>query len=141
MTIGTRVPQVLVTLSPDGQLIAELPGANGSRRRVELRRGCEAESLTRMLQAQLASQVAIGEDGAPTQAQVRHWERHSVFADPRCPHCVHDGRSAGPRELRSRKPAPVVLAEHGGVTIRRVAAGKRAAKLIRTSKTVADLGL
>ena len=69
------IPQVIVTLSPQGHLQAELPGANGSRRRVDLRADSAVKTLTRILQGQLQSKVEIGLDGAPTQAQVRHWAR------------------------------------------------------------------
>jgi hypothetical protein len=144
MSVLGRVPQVLVTLSPQGGLVAELPGANGSRRRVDLKHGDAAETLLRILHAQLASRVAIGEDGAPTQAQVRHWERHQIFADPRCPHCRAEGRGA---EATSSRRRPTLISDHGGVTIRRLPPGakakpKRKVKVAaQTDRKVSELGL
>ncbi len=70
-------PQLILTLSPAGALLVELPGANGSRRRVELKPGEAEGSLLRMLQAQLRREVEIGLDGAPTERQVEHWEHSS----------------------------------------------------------------
>lgn len=135
----SRTPQVLVTLAPDGSLQAELPGANGARRRMTLRSGdCEA-TLQRILRAQQQGHVAIGEDGAPTQQQVRHWERHEIFADDRCPFCVAEGRTHGGTGRRSRV---TVLSDYGGVTIRRVAARVRGpGKPSETTKSAEELGL
>lgn len=173
------VPQVIVTLSPSGDLIAELPGINGSRRKVDLispnsfveilsntiltlqairdkqdldieasKAAKEAEKsynektvrkariardaanmaslrlttlneniskletilakdettigvLYKILNAQLVSQSKLGEDGAPTNQQVKHWEKHGTqdeyisgryFSDPSCPFCKSEGR-------------------------------------------------
>src|SRR5712664_3978120 len=86
-------PQILVTLSPSGDLIAELPGTNGSRRVIALRAGAAESALLRILRAQLVAPAPpeIGSDGAPTTRQVRHWTSHDIFADPQCPFCRAEG--------------------------------------------------
>lgn len=48
--------------------------------------------LVRTLEGMARKAYNIGEDGAPTQSQVRHWERHDIWSDPQCPHCVGEGR-------------------------------------------------
>jgi hypothetical protein len=48
-------PQLLLTLSPTGQLIVELPGAGATRRQVEIQDKTAARVLKRILNAQLAS--------------------------------------------------------------------------------------
>jgi hypothetical protein len=117
-----NLPQVIVTLAPNGRLIAELPGPNGARRKVDLTGDCEA-TLQRILQGQLRNRVEIGLDGAPTAAQVKHWERHAIWADPTCPFCISE------RGLKPGKPRSVTIAAgNGEVTVRRVN-GKDTAKL------------
>ena len=109
-----RMPQVLITLSPSGNLQAELPGANGARRVVPIR---DLESIERMLRGQLSAHYEIGEDGAPTSRQVRHWERHDVFADPQCPFCIAEGRI---KKANNAGFAPFhIIARNRGVVIRR----------------------
>ena len=109
-----RIPQVLITLSPSGNLQAELPGANGARRVVPIR---DLESIERMLRGQLSAHYEIGEDGAPTSRQVRHWERHDVFADPQCPFCIAEGRI---KKANNAGFAPFhIIARNRGVVIRR----------------------
>lgn len=136
------VPQVIVTLSPQGELCAELP-INGGRRRVQMAKSEVAETLLRILQSQLTSRIALGEDGAPTQAQVMHWERHGTWADDRCTFCIAEGRTHGRIARQSRRSE--ILAEYGGVTVRRVAAGKRAKRQPRQvaaiGKSAKELGL
>lgn len=131
-------PFVKVTISTSGALQAALPGAQGTDRIIELKPGTEAASLTRILVAQLALHYAIGEDGAPTEVQVRHWERHQVFADSRCPFCLAEGRVTA--SGRQRGNAPVVLADYGGVTVRRVQ-GKGKGGSRRVDKSMEELGL
>lgn len=133
-----RTPQVIVTLSPQGGLVVELPGANGGRHRVELRHGAEGEDLRRILEAQLGQRCQLGEDGSPTQAQVKHWEQHGVFADERCPFCIAEGRTTGPK--RQRQPRAVVLTEWAGVKVRRVRHASEA-KATSSSKSADALGL
>src|SRR5216684_3310511 len=98
------IPQILVTLSPSGELQAELPGSNGARRVVPLQRDVST-TLLRILNSQLhaGDSVEIGEDGAPTARQVRHWTNHKTFPDYQCPFCQSEGRF----HLRSTKgPRP-----------------------------------
>ena len=107
-------PQMIISLSPTGELVTELPGLNGSRRKVILIRGEAEEKIRHILQAQLKNKIEIGLDGAPTQSQVKHWENHgilcqdpnckknqngsrphsheSLWSDPSCPHCKSEGR-------------------------------------------------
>lgn len=136
------VPQVIVTLSPQGELCAELP-INGGRRRVAMRQSEVADTLLRILQSQLVSRIALGEDGSPTQAQVTHWERHGTFADDRCAFCIAEGRTHG-RQVRASRRSEI-LAEHDGLIVRRVAAGKRAKRPARQvaaiGKSAKELGL
>lgn len=66
------VVQLLLTLSSAGDIIAELPGANGARRQIPIN---DLSTIRRILQAQqLSAERRIGHDAAPTVAQVRDWE-------------------------------------------------------------------
>jgi hypothetical protein len=163
-------PQLIISLSPQGELVAELPGLNGARRKVELQKesqfalACEnaiecikafqsyqeleneynflagktthvgskeekeklmAETklnaaklklqsanstiaalqnvlsqndtttgiISQILEGQLTSKSRLGEDGAPTAQQLRHWEKHSgIWGDPSCPFCIAEGK-------------------------------------------------
>ena len=152
-------PQIIITLSASGQPVIELPGLNGSRRKINLepksssivaigialevlkdiseikiddtidgsirtnaakavdllnqlqgkinRANEAANGLTstlnsdntfsdiilRILEAQVSNSNNLGSDGAPTQAQVRHWEKHSgIFGDPSCSFCISEGK-------------------------------------------------
>jgi hypothetical protein len=70
-------PQLILTLSPEGELIVELPGIMATRRKLEIDERTAGAVLKRILAAQAAgrSPDAIGTDSAPTQAQVtRDWE-------------------------------------------------------------------
>jgi hypothetical protein len=97
------IPQVLITLAPNGDLMIELPGKAGTRRKCEIKQQDNEnynlrDTLRRMLHAQLNNKVAIGDDGAPTQAQVRHWERHFPFGDDTCAFCIR-GKLTKPKKL------------------------------------------
>lgn len=108
------LPQIILTLAPGGELKAELPGANGSRRQVLLQGPAEEQiaALQRILQGQLASSVEIGLDGAPTEAQARHWQRHGeAWGDPNCKFCLAEGRFDGGRNRSRRKP--IEIAQNG----------------------------
>lgn len=110
-------PQVLVTLSPQGTLQAELPGPNGARRVCQLKPGQAERDLLEILHGQLARRVEIGEDGAPTQAQVKHWEEHGQWPDSRCAFCRAEGKSGtGGEGARKVK----IIAQYAGVVIRQV---------------------
>lgn len=148
-------PQIILTLSSQGELVAELPGLNGSRRKLNLNTNKKSDEaianasqilrdisnievdtisittankaedllnqltnkidaareaannianlisednticdiLLRILQAQLNSNSRLGEDGAPTEQQVKHWKKHSgIWGDPTCPFCISEGK-------------------------------------------------
>jgi hypothetical protein len=148
-------PQLIISLSPQGELVAELPGLNGARRKINLNANKQSNSaisfasqtlrdisnlqanttgitdatkasellnllqnkmqtcsdaanqisnledqdntvcdiLLRILQGQLNSKSKLGEDGAPTAQQLRHWEKHSgIWGDPSCPFCISEGK-------------------------------------------------
>jgi hypothetical protein len=141
-----NLPQVIVTLAPNGTLIAELPGPNGARRQVALGTGIRKsfgepvplveESLTRILQGQLNSRVEIGLDGAPTQAQVKHWERHEIWADPTCRFCIAERGLHGRVKPSHSKEKPVVVSKSNGVEVRRLSNAKRKALIKRADKAL-----
>lgn len=142
----SRVPQVIVTLTHDGLLKIELPGV-GTRRSIPLSGKDTEATLRRILTDQLTGHFAIGEDGAPTAQQVKHWERHAVFPDERCPFCLNEGRIKRSKSRLRRE----IIAKSGDVEVRRVPtkaqlkAQRRAAAsagaVTKVSKTAEDLGL
>lgn len=140
MTTGTRTPQLILTLSPQGLLQVELPGANGGRRKIELRDSEAVADLKRMLVAQLSAHYAFGEDGAPTEQQVKHWEQHGVWADSRCPFCRAEGRgestSGSGRSRRGHE-----ISNYGGVTITRIEPKASGRKDQKARKSAEELGL
>lgn len=126
----SRIPQVLVTLSPSGELQAELP-YSGGRRTVIIE---SIDSLRTMLAGQLRQTPStIGLDGSPTSGQVVHWEQHQAqgLIDPDCPWCIADemGIDTSPRayqaarralhnaRARSKKPTPYHYAGDGSVKV------------------------
>lgn len=134
------VPHLIITLTPDqAGLQAELPGANGSRRVCQLSRKDFAGDCLRILQGLARSAVAIGEDGAPTQQQVRHWERHELFPDSRCSFCRAEGRAA-PAGTKTPK-AYQQSAGDGSVTVRRIAAKGKARAKTKLTASLEELGL
>ena len=88
----SRVPQLLVTLTPEGKLAIELPGIAATRRKIEIRESEAGATLLRILNAQAREVTEIGLDGAPTAKQVLHWERHNIWPDSRCRFCLAEGR-------------------------------------------------
>lgn len=77
-------PQLILTLSPAGDLQIELPGANGSRRVVQVE---GIDQLRRILYAQLHGERGIGSESEPTEAALRHWRDHKRKYDERCAFC------------------------------------------------------
>jgi hypothetical protein len=130
-----NLPQVIVTLAPNGTLIAELPGPNGARRQVPL--GPQpGPTLLRILQNQLSNRTEIGLDGAPTQAQVKHWERHEIWADPTCRFCIAE-RGLHPRQKpKATTQKPVVVSKSNGVEVRRLSDKQRKALIKRADKAL-----
>ena len=139
-------PQLLVTLTPEGDLAVELPGAQATRRQIKLRLDSAGASLLRMLEAQ-SRQVpqfvgrSIGAPAEPTAAQLRHWEDHASWPDRHCQFCIAEGAvapsAAGPR---ARRPARVIERRADGVEIRRVPEC-RSGLVPRPTKNPEDLGL
>ena len=139
-----KVPQVIITLSPRGELQAELPAAGAVRRVVTMRDDEAVNSLRTILQAQLEGHIAIGEDGAPTAQQVKHWESHGASPDSRCRFCMAEGRiTKSKRRLRR-----TIISKSKDVEIRRIAAKQPAKRStgepVKASirhKNAKDLGL
>lgn len=136
----TRVPQVIVTLSPQGKLQVELPGHQSTRRAVPVTSGKVEETLLRILRSQQSAshQPDIGEDGAPTSQQVKHWERHENFPDSSCRFCIAEGRVFYVGKHNSAK----IIVNRSDATIRVIPRGAKGKK--RVGQIVAsaeDLGL
>lgn len=88
-TPESRIPQVIITLSPDGLLQAELPHSGG-RHHVLI---SSLEDISQILAAQLRqTPETIGLDRSPPNGQIRHWDKHSdkKERDPNCPWCIAD---------------------------------------------------
>lgn len=86
-----RIPQVMLTLAPDGSIVAEFPSPNGLRRHVPISDESGMATIRRILSAQLGNRhTHIGMDGKPTSAQVTHWQEHLAKErnDPYCPWCI-----------------------------------------------------
>lgn len=128
-------PQVIVSLTPFGGLKIELPGIMGTRRSIELAPGQAEATLQRILQAQMESQVEIGLDGAPTKAQLDHWELHNEWPRAQCRFCLAEGR------IRPSRPkGKVLIAENpGGIQIYRKVA--KPSKAVAMAKSIEELGL
>lgn len=138
-----NVPQVIVTLDPEtGGLVAELPGFMATRRKVELRGDAIGATLRRILEAQLENKSEIGQDGAPTQAQVRHWEQHGVWADERCRFCLAEGR-ARPSAQRVRRAYTISGGKGANeVEVRVLKPGASGShKTLNSRKNAEDIGL
>lgn len=137
--MSQRVPQLIVTLTPQGELAVELPGFMATRRKVLLRAKDAGETLLAMLNGQLKDQVEIGLDGAPTQAQVKHWERHQIWADSHCRFCIAEGRAKPDYGAQRQKRTTMVYKTPDGVEVRRIKSGTKGTVVCK--KTQADLGL
>lgn len=132
------IPQIIITLNPEtGSIVAELPGFMATRRKVEVR---DLETLRRMLETQRENKAAIGDDGAPTQAQVKHWEDHGTWPSERCRFCISEGR-AKPSTERVRA-AHTVVKSPDGVEVRKLRAGQSFRhKTLDTKRALGDLDL
>lgn len=133
-----QVPQVIVTLNPQGGLSIELPAGPGARRKIELREGEEGDTLRRVLQEQMNGNISIGQDGAPTRAQVYHWEHHLDGApSPRCSFCLSEGLIRGTPKRIMRK---TIISKSKDVEIRKIAPQapkrKRGEALVVSTKQV-----
>lgn len=135
-----RTPQLIITLAPDGGLVIELPGS-GKRRQVRSRDSDFATSCRRMLEAQALDRTEIGLDGAPTQAQVRHWERHQIWPSGQCRFCHAEGRSRPDQGAGLRRPKKVLVSECHGVEVRRITSGVSGLGTQRAKKNPEEMGL
>ena len=124
-----------VFLAPSGALACQLPDS----RQFELAEGQEAKTLLRILQGQLTSRAQLGEDGAPTQAQVRHWERHGEgqWPDDRCPFCIAEGRAV-PARLHRHASTP-----GRSPKVQKIAQGRSGQQVAKTATKLSleELGL
>lgn len=145
-----RTPQLTLSLSPEGLLQTELPGAFATRRKLPLQ-GDPATvlcTIRTILEALGNDRTEIGQDGAPTEAQVRHWERHcgegfQAQGDTRCRFCLEEGRFGAPAQHRTIRK-PLVYRTTEGVEVRRIAArtsglGPQVSRVEK--KTAEELGL
>lgn len=81
---------VQVSLTSEGFLQVELPGAFDGTRPIPLRSTASidpATTILRILQGLQAGQSALGLEGSPTRDQINHWERHATWPDSRCAFC------------------------------------------------------
>jgi hypothetical protein len=140
------VPQVIITLAPDGGLQAEVPGLNGARRIIAMSDGEAGISIRRILEHQIkVINPKIGTDGSPTNAQVYHWEHHEdqgVFND-RCMFCIAESLgidTSRKRAIPQPKPPWMTLGD-GSVKVRRLPPRRSRSKGKKTteSRTFADL--
>lgn len=136
-------PSVIVSLSPSGGLQLELPGVVGTARIIPLRRTTSIDpvkTIETVLVALAAGQHSIGLDGAPTRAQVDHWERHQTFPDARCAFCraaaalARVGRGSISHPSSAKFDARYASRQLGEVTVRRVPMGATRAQVAARDK-------
>ena len=133
MPYQSRTPQLTLKLDPFGNLVAELPGPNGSRRNSEPI--TSIDTIRTILAARLrTNHTTIGLDGDPMIGQIKHWEKHLTpdIIDPECIWCIAaemgiDTSEAAFRrakrdlyKARSRTSIPYTTAGDGSVRIRRI---------------------
>lgn len=134
-------PQLIITLSPEDQLVIELPGTMGTRRKVEISPNNLEATVLRILRAQRESLTEIGLDGAPTIAQVEHWEKHEDWPSAKCRFCIAEGRIKGEASPRNKKRILLEKREDG-VEVRKIRQGETGlGKKSKSEKTAKDLGL
>ena len=134
-----NAPELRVRLRPDGGLEFALPGAlHIGDRWIPLRQTSTCnpgDTLRRTLQGIASDAMALGEDGAPTRAQVVHWERHHTYPDRRCVFCLAEDPSLHTRE-NSTNAQWRKLGE--GVQVRHCPAGARRGDRPRALQVVAS---
>lgn len=86
-----------IALRKDGVLVLLLPGAEGTQREVPVGDEYCGPGARMILQAQAQGEVEIGEDGAPTSAQLKHWEKHQDWPQQNCRFCIAEGRAQAHR--------------------------------------------
>lgn len=110
----------------NGRLCVLLAGPKQTDREVTLFGHGETicDTIHRILKARETGDYEIGEDGEPTEAQVRHWERHVIWPDSQCSFCRAERRGLPSPNQSPRRGT--VISDYGGVTIRRVPTGASA---------------
>lgn len=138
----TETPSISVSLSPAGTLLMAFPGSLGHPRLIPLD---SLGTLRRVLMAQAASKVEIGLDGAPTERQVLHWEKHWQFRSERCPFCREELAAEKAKEgkklrdeVRTASRKGPIHRMPGGVEVRTIPPTRQSSE---TRRTVEDLGL
>lgn len=151
------IPQIIITLSPQGGLQCELP-MNGQRRVIAISQDADGiATLSRILHAQLRNTsqwqtpdgtqwnvegILCGTDGKPSQYQVTHWERHAEWPSDTCVICKSEGRVRSPKAKRNDNKWTLV--GDGSCKVRRVAPQGKTRKLTARSATASkaqDIGL
>lgn len=138
---GSVAPHVRISLASSGALQIELPGPNGTARAIGLAYGHEVEIIQRILCAKRDSRIAIGEDGAPTTTQVRHWTQHYMFPSHECAFCIAEGRATSRSHRRQSQSAAPRSVGDGSVTVRRLPPRGKHANVARTRTSAEELGL
>lgn len=137
----SRTPQVIISLSPDEKLICELPGHMGTRRQIEIRESDAGQTLLRILEGQARDGIELGLDGAPTAAQVRHWERHGTWASQQCRFCIAEGRAQPDYSpLRAKRVVTLQKRSDGvEIRVRKIPEGSKGAAAVK--KNAGEMGL
>lgn len=141
MSKHSRIPQIIVALSPQGELVAELPGHSGSRRQIPLSAEGAGASLLRMLRAQSGGQSehSVGLEGSPTSAQIEHWERHADHPKPTCQFCLAEGACAP--QTAKRVLRAIVTKRSDGVEIKLLQPKGKNAVVRPANKSIEEFGL
>ncbi len=123
-------PQLTLTIANDGSLVIERM-LNGNRQQITIAEGELEMVCRRILEAQNRRENSLGQDGLPTESQIRCWENHQSAPSYFCPHCHHDGRAS--RQWRK-------FANPGSGTIHQIPPGQKGKNLI-SQKSAEELGL
>lgn len=95
---------LIISLSDDGGLQVELPWSLTKEfRTIPLTAQGAYNTIHTILTARARSTTNLGSDGAPTQAQVEHWERHAIYRSSTCAFCRAEAKAMGLR-LGTAKP-------------------------------------
>ena len=120
---------LIVSLGPDGELQIELPWSLSKEwRTIPLTATGAYSTIYNILQARARSETALGSDGAPTLAQVEHWEKHAIFRCATCAFCKAEARVMGIAFGPRRRPAEEKPKSDGKLLTKTVKAAKAKAK-------------